>query len=195
MKTLDKTEREIVDQIIKYSQSEEGLENNVIYFLEQISSNGSESLKYNIKTGKVWVKKKYDDTECNSTKSIIENVVPIARVIFCLHYFKKMNLISFVEYYYEEELEDTSQIDMSNRNDYQEIKDTVIKNFIFNNIRSGIFDSEDLRDYKQSNYKTIEQRRHDKEIKKMQRQIYLAIAAAIIAAIGIIVPLIQKLIG
>ncbi|MCL2313285.1 MAG: hypothetical protein FWC41_12580 [Firmicutes bacterium] len=199
MRSLDDTEKKIVNDIIKYSQSEEGLENNVINILKRILSKGKKVdsnkaiLKYNLKKGRVWIEKEYKDSENNSTNSIIENVVPIAKIISCMDYLEKMNLISFVEYYYEEDLEDTSQIDMSDRSDYQEIKDDKIKKFIFDNMRSGIFDTEHLRDYSKD-YKTVEQRRHEDEIKTMNKEIKWAIIAASIATFGIIVNVVISLI-
>jgi len=181
MRTLNKLEKEIVNYIVKYSQPEDGLENNIIYMLERILS---KRIKYNVKKKKIWVKRKYDkDSENDNTCSIIENVVPIVQTISFIEYLEKMNFVSFVEYFCENDLEDTSEVDFSNRIDYQEINDSKIKQFIFDNNRSGIFATEHLIDYQKNGYKTIEQRRHEKETKFMKLQIILATAIAVFSII------------
>jgi len=197
MRNLNDIEKNVVDYIIKYSKPEEGLENNVIFILSSILSKDEDKnfLECHLKEKKVWVKKRFKDSENNSTSSIIENVIPISKIVFCIDYLEKQNLISLVEYYYEEELkEDTLQMDMSNNSDYQEIKDIQIKDFILNNIRSGIFATQHLIQYKENGYKTEEQIRHEDQIEKMKQQIKWAIIAATIAAIGTLYPLLRKFI-
>ena len=185
MRILDDKEKKVVDEIIKYAQPEEGLENNIISILMRCLSNSDDNnfLEYNLNKRKVWVKKRHKDLKNDNTSSIIENVVPMSKIISFIDYLEKMNLISFVEYYNEEDLGDTSQRDFSNRNDYQEIKDNKIKKFIFDNIRSGIFDTQHLRQYKKDGYKTVEQVRHEKEVRRMNQQIIWAIAALIVTII------------
>lgn len=192
MRTLNKLEQ-VVDYIVEYSQAEEGLTNNIIGILERILSKKERIMKFNLKQEKIWIEKKYKTSESDSTNSIIENVVPIAQVISFVEYLEKMNFIYFVEYFYGAELDDTSQIDCSNSNVYQEVKDSKIKKFIFDNIRSGIFATDDLTDYQRNGYKTVTQRWHEEQIRKMKIQIGWAIAAAFIAAVGTLYPLIKCL--
>jgi hypothetical protein len=195
MRTLNNNEKSIVDYIIKNSTEK----NNIVDILcfaktikggvkqEKESTFDKKYIKYDIGNKKLWIENKRNLE--NKLDATSRYVVPVTEVISFLKYLKKTNCIVFINY--NADISNDTHPHKDEEKHYQEVYDETLKDFFFQHIKGGIFATEHLKDYKNHHYKTIEQRHHEEQIRKMNRQIIWAIIAASLAAIGTLYPLIK----
>jgi hypothetical protein len=185
MRAINDKEKRIINYIIETPKSDYYY-NLIPFLLSEISFKNIE-IKYDSESKKFWVKKSNTKVDSNHITAKVENILPIAEIVSFLSYLEEMNFIVFLECGFE-----TENIDLSNDNNYMEITDTEVYNFLLKNIGNGIFVTQHLIEYKNRMYKTVEEKRHEEQMEGIKKQIRLAVIAAFIAAISAVIAIFYR---